>query len=338
MPGVLVRSGSRLSIVRSIRVRVKVTLTQILTLPVSKSGATIWHLFFVHPATYYYLRYDDIIHSSLLRHNFVAVQERAVFLILDLLCGDTTVGMLTLRASRIRTVPDRFVARPSKSGVGVEEGDEPYVIKNDIMDVNKKSKTESGNKKDNEGDGDNGKNLGMGMGTGTGTGTCTDMQVGNAGIQRTAARINEKGYEATVAPIRKYRKYWTAEEDSILKDRRSIHGVRWSEIASSFLPGRSGNQCQTRFLNYLVPGLKKNVAWTNEEDNSLIALHKNFGSKWTMISRHLPGRSWIDVRNHWYSKPQRQRRLVEMETVSLKIWRFDVRYNNARFESFTRFY
>ena len=53
-----------------VRFKVTLTLTPTLTLPLSKSGATIWHLFFVHPATYYDLRYDELFISSLVNPPF----------------------------------------------------------------------------------------------------------------------------------------------------------------------------------------------------------------------------------------------------------------------------
>ena len=73
----------------------------------------------------------------------------------------------------------------------------------------------------------------MGIGMGTGKGASTGMmQVGKFGMPHTADKIievnnekfsclalsNEKGNNSTVA----IRKHWTTEEDSILKDRRSI--------------------------------------------------------------------------------------------------------------------
>ena len=132
----------------------------------------------------------------------------------------------------------------------------------------------------------------MGIGMGTGKGASTDMmQVGKFGMPHTADKIievsnekfschalsNEKGNNSTVA----IRKHWTTEEDSILKDRISIC-----------------NQYQNRLLNYLVHGLKKNMAWTDQEEKTLIALHKDLGSMWAIISTRLPGRSSYDVMNH----------------------------------------
>jgi Myb-like DNA-binding domain len=97
---------------------------------------------------------------------------------------------------------------------------------------------------------------------------------------------------------------WTAEEDQVLIDKKRLYGRKWTLIAAH-LPGRLGKQCRERYVNHLDPELRKGE-WSEEEDSLLISLHMQHGNKWTLISRHLPGRSHNDTKNHWYSTIQRR--------------------------------
>ena len=97
---------------------------------------------------------------------------------------------------------------------------------------------------------------------------------------------------------------WTPEEDAILQAMRSRYGKKWAKIAQH-LPGRQGKQCRERFVNHLDPALKKGE-WADDEEAILIAMHQHHGNRWANISKHLPGRSDNDVKNHWYSTVQRK--------------------------------
>lgn len=98
---------------------------------------------------------------------------------------------------------------------------------------------------------------------------------------------------------------WTAEEDALLISKHALFGRKWSRI-SQFLPGRAGKQCRERYVNHLDPNLKKGAEWTDDEEAILIALHKNHGNKWTLISNQLSGRSDNDVKNHFNSTISRK--------------------------------
>ena len=69
---------------------------------------------------------------------------------------------------------------------------------------------------------------------------------------------------------------------------------------------RSSKQCRERWCYILKPGLKK-MEWTKEEDITILNMQKTIGNQWATISRHLDGRTDIDVKNR-FSSLQRTRR------------------------------
>lgn len=121
---------------------------------------------------------------------------------------------------------------------------------------------------------------------------------------RTAVECLGQYQSLTSPPVIKGKGSWTAEEDQILREKRALYGRKWAKIAAH-LPGRQGKQCRERFVNHLDPELKKGE-WTDDEEAILIAMHQHHGNRWANISKHLPGRSDNDVKNHWYSTIQRK--------------------------------
>ncbi|KAH9891011.1 hypothetical protein C8Q73DRAFT_763833 [Cubamyces lactineus] len=86
-------------------------------------------------------------------------------------------------------------------------------------------------------------------------------------------------------------KPWTAYEDDLLRQAVAIHGENdnWKAVALS-VPGRTNKACRKRWLHSLSPNVKK-TAWTPEEDYLLISLYSIHGQKWSVIARHIPGRT-----------------------------------------------
>ena len=122
--------------------------------------------------------------------------------------------------------------------------------------------------------------------------------------ERTAIDCLTTWQTLTNPPVIKGKGSWTAEEDNILREKRTQYGRKWAKIAAH-LPGRQGKQCRERFVNHLDPELKKGE-WTDDEEAILIAMHEHHGNRWANISKQLPGRSDNDVKNHWYSTIQRK--------------------------------
>jgi hypothetical protein len=93
-------------------------------------------------------------------------------------------------------------------------------------------------------------------------------------------------------------KLFTKEEDNSIKHLYEDLGIKdWKQIALH-LPNRSAKSCQDRFINYLQSNLKAEN-WTKEEEDHLLNLAGKYGNKWKIISRHLPGRSPISIKNRF---------------------------------------
>ncbi|KIK49539.1 hypothetical protein CY34DRAFT_796967 [Suillus luteus UH-Slu-Lm8-n1] len=84
---------------------------------------------------------------------------------------------------------------------------------------------------------------------------------------------------------------WTAEEDRLLANAVAIHGEsdNWKAVAHC-VPERTNKACRKRWLHSLSPNVKKS-AWTPEEDHLLLELFKVHSTKWSVIARHIPGRT-----------------------------------------------
>ena len=110
-----------------------------------------------------------------------------------------------------------------------------------------------------------------------------------------------------------YRRPWTPEEDSAIRSLVEELGVKnWSLIATELaqrfaIRHRSGKQCRERWHNHLDASIDKKP-WTQEEDNVIFELHKEFGKSWSKIAEHIPGRTDNSVKNRFYSTLRRNLR------------------------------
>lgn len=89
---------------------------------------------------------------------------------------------------------------------------------------------------------------------------------------------------------------FTAEEDQIITKYVNLIGIQKWPLIAKYVPGRTAKQCRDRYMNYLKPGLS-NIEWTNSEDELLLQLYSNFGSKWSTINKYIPNRNSISLKN-----------------------------------------
>ena len=83
------------------------------------------------------------------------------------------------------------------------------------------------------------------------------------------------------------------------------------------LGSKNGKQIRERFINKLDPSIKKED-WSEEEDQRILELYSKLGSRWSEISKHLPGRPENKVKNRFYSFIQKNYdiRIKEVENIN----------------------
>ncbi|KAK4727658.1 hypothetical protein R3W88_032575 [Solanum pinnatisectum] len=96
---------------------------------------------------------------------------------------------------------------------------------------------------------------------------------------------------------------WSPEEDNILKNYLEKNGTggNWISLPQKTGLRRCGKSCRLRWLNYLRPDIKHG-GFTEEEDNIILTLYRQIGSRWSVIAANLPRRTDNDVKNHWNTK------------------------------------
>jgi hypothetical protein len=107
------------------------------------------------------------------------------------------------------------------------------------------------------------------------------------------------------------RRKFTADEDDHLRALVLQFGPRDWVTIGRHMPGRNPRQCRHRYNNYLIDD-HQFTAWTESEEETLIAKYRELGPRWVKIATHLPGRTGNEVKNRWNKHILKRRRHEEL--------------------------
>nr|GLL18684.1 transcription factor MYB35 [Ipomoea trifida] len=111
---------------------------------------------------------------------------------------------------------------------------------------------------------------------------------------------------------------WTPEEDAKILAYVASHGIgNWTLVPQKAGLNRCGKSCRLRWTNYLRPDLKHDN-FTPEEEACILELHKTIGSRWSLIAKHLPGRTDNDVKNYWNTKLKKKLKNMGIDPLTHK--------------------
>ena len=96
---------------------------------------------------------------------------------------------------------------------------------------------------------------------------------------------------------------WSVHEDKLLisfvnKSIRDNNAIIWNRINIS---KRNSKQCKERYENHLRSNINRNP-FSNDEINVIIQKQLEHGNKWTLISKYIPNRSPMQIKNIWHMK------------------------------------
>jgi hypothetical protein len=91
---------------------------------------------------------------------------------------------------------------------------------------------------------------------------------------------------------------WTPAEVSNLKEAVKKCGKDWATVAK-LVPGRTNEQCRSRWVAILDVSNGKKGEWTPAEDAKLTKAVNKHGNNWVTVATLVPGRTNMQCRQHW---------------------------------------
>ena len=81
--------------------------------------------------------------------------------------------------------------------------------------------------------------------------------------------------------------------------------LSWQIIAALMGNGFSSRQCKERYTKYLNPEISS-LPWTKSEDEKLLSLCQQCGTKWSILAKYFPNRTDINIKNRWITIMRRK--------------------------------
>lgn len=108
------------------------------------------------------------------------------------------------------------------------------------------------------------------------------------------------------ADHKKYRKLFTPEEDELITKLVGRLGTNnWNSLAG-FIANRTARQIRERWYAYLSPDINRDP-WSVEEDQLLLDLIINHGTKWSEFIKYFQGRTVNSMKNRYNTVIRRVR-------------------------------
>jgi 3-keto-L-gulonate-6-phosphate decarboxylase len=91
---------------------------------------------------------------------------------------------------------------------------------------------------------------------------------------------------------------WKPEEGAKLIEAMQKHGKNWVAVAA-MIPGRTDQQCRSRWTQTLDTAGKTMGQWKPEEDAKLMEAMQKHGKKWIAVAAMIPGRTNLQCHQRW---------------------------------------
>lgn len=111
-----------------------------------------------------------------------------------------------------------------------------------------------------------------------------------------------------------HRTKFTPEDDQkLIQLVQAKPALKWAKIAE-LMQNKTSRQCRERYDNYLAVGINQ-AAWTQDEEDLLLRLYQEIGSSWAKMTQLFPGRTCVNIKNHFSKIKYRLSQSQEVPTT-----------------------